>query len=87
MNVNGNRSRRLAAIEIRAAALPPRPIPPAISVWLSTLSDEQLEAVETFADMLHFGPPAALKPAESLSDEEAVEEWRRLIALSEEPSL
>jgi len=70
--------RRLAAIEQRAAVMPARPIPPGLSEFLAALSDDQLEAIERLCALLEFGPPAAFKPIERLSDQEAVEEWRRL---------
>jgi hypothetical protein len=45
---------------------------------LAGLIGEQLDAVERLCALVEFGAPAALRPAEWLSDAEAVEEWRRL---------
>jgi hypothetical protein len=70
--------RRLRLVEQRVAALPRRAIPAGLSEFLAGLSNDQLDVVERLTELLEFGPPAAFKPAERLSDAEAVEEWRRL---------
>jgi hypothetical protein len=53
-------------------------IPPALREYLRTLTDDQLEAVERAAELALFAPRPALRPAERLTDQEAVEEWRKL---------
>jgi hypothetical protein len=45
---------------------------------LAGLTDEQLAALERLCGLVEFGPPAAVRPVESLSADECVEEWRRL---------
>ena len=40
---------------------------PELTAWLRSLSTEQLLAVERLCELLEFGPPAALKPAERLT--------------------
>jgi hypothetical protein len=80
--MNANQLRRLERLERQAAALP-RPagaVPPHVRAWLVSLTDEQLAAVEEFCGLMMLGPDRIdLLPAERLSDQEAVEAWRRLI--------
>jgi hypothetical protein len=71
--------RRLAAVERRGRAMPVAgTISPELRAYLRTLTAAQLEAVERVAAMACFAQPPALRPAERLTDQEAVEEWRRL---------
>jgi hypothetical protein len=53
-------------------------VSPELRAYLASLTNDQLEAVERVAAMAYFAEPPALRPAERLTDAEAVEEWRRL---------
>jgi hypothetical protein len=71
--------RRLAVVEARAARLPVAGrVPQQLREYLASLDEDTLEAIETALELAAFAPRQALRPAEQLSDAEAVAEWRRL---------
>jgi hypothetical protein len=77
--MNASFIRRLEAAERAAANLPVvGAISPELRDYLRTLTNDQLEAVERVAELAQFAPRPARRPAERLTDQEAVEEWRRL---------
>jgi hypothetical protein len=68
----------MAELARRAAELPVAgEASPELRAWLEHLTPGQLEAVELVAAMAYFARPHALRSAGHLSDQEAVEEWRR----------
>ena len=70
--------RRLQDLERRVARLPqPGRIPPALAMWLQTLTNGELDVVERFAEMLG-SHRLDVRPAERMSDQEATAEWFRL---------
>ena len=68
--------------QLRALARLDQPVSggvsPELRAQLGRLTPEQLEAVERVAALAYFAKPHALRPAEQLSDAEAVQEWHRL---------
>jgi hypothetical protein len=77
--IRAEMERRLERLERQVADLPVAgTVPPELRAYLASLTPEQLEAVERVAALAYFAAPHALRPAERMSDAEAVEEWRRL---------